>query len=42
MIYKVGIENCYGNLLNTKTFTNDREMYDFLKQTNEKYVKTKD
>lgn len=42
MIYKVGIENCYGNLLNTETFTNDREMYDFLKQTNEKYVKTKD
>lgn len=42
MIYKVGIENYCGNLLNTKTFINDREMYDFLKQTNEKYAKTKD
>lgn len=42
MTYRVGIENCYGSLLATMNFDNDREMYDFLKETNEKYVKTKD
>lgn len=42
MTYKVGIENRYGNLLHTKMFSSDKEMYEYLKSVNEEFVKTKD
>ena len=42
MIYKVGIENRFGNLLDVNIFFSDEEMYDFLEKTNKEFVQTND
>ena len=42
MKYKIGIENMYGNLLNTEKFNSDNEMYNWIGKKVMPYVKTGD
>ena len=40
--YRLGTENCCGSLLCTKDFSSDKELWDYILDVNEKYVKTGD